>query len=104
MSNPRGQEMANPLEFADAMERSPMEAAPAGAVVESITAVCTIEGLDRPTETVTLMGPLGGALGGAPTKGDPILQHTLEPVILRPPGNDRSPGVEGVDAPHFIGG
>jgi len=35
-------------------------AAPAGAQISVITAVCTIEGLDRPTETVTLKGPLGG--------------------------------------------
>jgi len=60
LREPTADELANPLQVIDAEGRATAETAPAGAQISVITAVCTIEGLDRPTETVTLMGPLGG--------------------------------------------
>lgn len=60
LREPTADELANPLQVIDAEGRATTETAPAGAQISIITAVCTIEGLDRPTETVTLMGPLGG--------------------------------------------
>ena len=37
----------------------PAAAAPAGGAARQIKAVCTIEGLDRPTKTITVKGPAG---------------------------------------------
>jgi Cu/Ag efflux protein CusF len=60
LREPTAEERANPLQIDQDSARAPKEVAPAGAAARVIKAVCTIEGLDRPTETVTLMGPLGG--------------------------------------------
>lgn len=57
---PTPEELENPLEILEEEERTGPEAAPGGAEITMIKAVCTVEGLDRPTATVTLMGPLGG--------------------------------------------
>ena len=57
---PTLEEMENPLEIEEEVEEAAPDAAPGGAEITMIKAVCTVEGLDRPTATVTLMGPLGG--------------------------------------------
>jgi hypothetical protein len=53
-------EIAEPLQIMEGGGRAAATAAPAGGAARVIKAVCTIEGLDRPTATVTLKGPLGG--------------------------------------------
>jgi Cu/Ag efflux protein CusF len=57
---PTEEELENPIEVVEEDVRAAPESAPAGADITMIKAVCVVEGLDRPTETVTLMGPLGG--------------------------------------------
>ncbi|MEZ5275211.1 MAG: hypothetical protein R3F07_02380 [Opitutaceae bacterium] len=60
LREPTADEMANPLQVAEDAGRTEADQAPGAGALRMIKAVCTIEGLDRPTETVTLMGPLGG--------------------------------------------
>ncbi len=57
---PTEEELENPLEIIEEDVRNSTEMAPGGMSLTMVKAVCVIEGLDRPTETVTLMGPLGG--------------------------------------------
>ena len=59
LREPTPEEIKEPLVVLDAEGKASAESSPAGAAVSQIRAVCTIEGLDRPTETVTLKGPLG---------------------------------------------
>jgi Cu/Ag efflux protein CusF len=60
LREPTADEIANPLQGAEDAARNEADQAPGAGALRMIKAVCTIEGLDRPTETVTLMGPLGG--------------------------------------------
>ncbi len=59
LREPTAEEREEPLLILDAVGKASAEDSPAGGAVSQIRAVCTIEGLDRPTETVTLKGPLG---------------------------------------------
>jgi hypothetical protein len=56
---PTAEEEQNPLVVLEASGRAGPEAAPAAGGVRHIRAVVTIEGLDRPTQTVTVKGPRG---------------------------------------------
>lgn len=56
---PTQEEMASPLIIMEDAGRVPPDAQPAGGALRLIKAVCTIEGLNRPEQTVTLQGPLG---------------------------------------------
>ena len=60
LREPTADEMENPLQVVMDAGRTEADQAPAAGALGMIKAVCTIEGIDRPTETVTLMGPLGG--------------------------------------------
>jgi hypothetical protein len=59
LREPTPEERAEPFVVLDAAGKAPAESAPAAAAARRVRAVCTIEGLDRPTETVTLKGPRG---------------------------------------------
>ena len=59
LREPTAEEQKEPLVFIDVAGKASAESPPAGGVVSQIRALCTIEGLDRPTETVTLKGPRG---------------------------------------------
>ncbi|MEP4077070.1 hypothetical protein [Haloferula sp.] len=59
LREPTEEEKEAPIELVDVAAKAGEGAAPAAGEVQQIKAVCTIEGLDRPTETVTLKGPLG---------------------------------------------
>ncbi len=59
---PTPEEEANPLVFLETAARAPREMDPAGGALAMIRAVVTIEGIDRPTQTVTVMGPQGNYL------------------------------------------
>ena len=59
LREPTAAEKAEPLTVVEEAGKTPAGATPGAAGVSQIKAVCTIEGLDRPTETVTLKGPLG---------------------------------------------
>jgi hypothetical protein len=59
---PTTEEAANPLVFLETAAKAPPEMDPAGGALAMIRAVVTIEGIDRPTQTVTVMGPQGNYL------------------------------------------
>lgn len=59
---PTPEEEANPLVFLETAAKAPPEMDPAGGGLAMIRAVVTIEGIDRPTQTVTVMGPQGNYL------------------------------------------
>ena len=56
---PTAEEGKEPLVILKDTAKAPPGTSPAGGGLRQLKAVCTIEGLDRPTETVTLKGPLG---------------------------------------------
>jgi len=56
---PTEAEKAEPFKVIDGAGRAGAGAAPAAAAVRAIRVVATIEGLDRPTQSVTLKGPGG---------------------------------------------
>jgi hypothetical protein len=60
LREPTAEERANPLQIEEGGARAPTGMAPAGVIARVVKAVCTIEGLDRPTGTITLLGPRGG--------------------------------------------
>ncbi len=59
---PTPEEEANPLVFLETAAKAPPGMDPAGGALAMIRAVVTIEGIDRPTQTVTVMGPQGNYL------------------------------------------
>jgi hypothetical protein len=59
LREPTAEEKAEPLVITEGAGKAPAGVTPAAGGLSQIKAVCTIEGLDRPTETVTLKGPLG---------------------------------------------
>ena len=59
LREPSAEERNNPLVFLDAEGKAAGDSPPAGVLVSQVRALCTIEGLDRPTETVTIRGPRG---------------------------------------------
>jgi hypothetical protein len=56
---PSEAEKANPIEVVEASVRAPKGTVPAGGALRVVKVVSTVEGLDLPTATVTLRGPLG---------------------------------------------
>jgi len=62
LREPTAEERAAPLTVLDASARAPEGTAPAGGGLRAFKVVATIEGLDRPTRSVTLKGPLGNYL------------------------------------------
>jgi hypothetical protein len=59
LRKPTPEEEKEPLVVLEGAGRGATSAAPAGGGVRRIKAVVTIEGLDRPTETITVRGPAG---------------------------------------------
>ena len=59
LRKPTPEEEKEPLVVLEGAGRAATSAAPAGGGVRRIKAVVTIEGLDRPTETITVRGPAG---------------------------------------------
>jgi hypothetical protein len=56
---PTAEEEKNPLVVLDAAGKAPQDESPAAGAVRRIRAVVTIEGLDRPTQSITVKGPRG---------------------------------------------
>jgi hypothetical protein len=59
LHKPTPEEGKEPLVVLEGAGRAATSAAPAGGGVRRIKAVVTVEGLDRPTETITVRGPAG---------------------------------------------
>jgi hypothetical protein len=56
---PTPEEEKEPIVLIDAAGKAPPESSPAAGGLRRFKVVTTIEGLDRPTQTVTVKGPLG---------------------------------------------
>jgi len=52
-------EKANPIQILQETAKAPMGTEPAGGALRVMRVVCTVEGLDRPTKTLTVAGPKG---------------------------------------------
>ena len=59
LREPTAAEKAEPFKVIDEVGRAPATSAPGAVAVRAIRIVATVEGLDRPTQTVTLKGPGG---------------------------------------------
>jgi hypothetical protein len=59
LREPTAEEKASPLTIQGGAARAPEETAPAAGGLRQIKAVTTVEGIDLPTQTVTLKGPRG---------------------------------------------
>src|SRR5262249_39982965 len=59
LRKPTAEEEKNPLVVLDAEGKASPDQAPAAGGVRKLRVVTTIEGLDRPTQTVTVKGPRG---------------------------------------------
>ena len=59
LRKPTAEERKNPIEILGAAGKAPPGASPAAGGLRRIKVVTTIEGLDRPTKTITVMGPMG---------------------------------------------
>lgn len=59
LREPTEAELKQPLVELEETVKASSKELPGGATLRQIKAVCTIEGLDRPTETITLKGPRG---------------------------------------------
>jgi len=56
---PTKEERKKPITFVAGAARAPKDASPAGGALRAIKVVATVEGLDLPTRSVTLKGPMG---------------------------------------------
>jgi len=59
LREPTAEEKETPLVVLQGLARAPTDTEPAGGGLHQIKAVTTVEGIDMPTQTVTLKGPLG---------------------------------------------
>jgi hypothetical protein len=59
LRKPTSDEKKNPIQVLEGAGKTGKDEAPAAAGVRRIKALVTIEGLDRPTQTVTVKGPMG---------------------------------------------
>jgi len=62
LRKPTPEEEKNPFVELNAAAKAPPGTSPAGGVLRQFRVVTTIEGLDRPTETITVKGPRGNYL------------------------------------------
>jgi|SRR6185503_1683198 len=62
LRKPTAQEKKTPLVLLDAAGKAPAGNSPAAGAVRRFKVVTTIEGLDRPTQTITVKGPRGNYL------------------------------------------
>jgi hypothetical protein len=59
LRKPTAEEEKHPLTVTEAAGKAPAGTSPAAAGLRQYKVVTTIEGLDRPTETITVKGPMG---------------------------------------------
>jgi hypothetical protein len=62
LRKPTAEEEKNPITILGVAGKAPPGTSPAGGGLRQIKVVTTIEGLDRPTQTITVKGPLGNYL------------------------------------------
>jgi hypothetical protein len=62
LRKPTSEEKANPIQLVEGAGKAPPGTSPAAGGLRQYKIVTTIEGLDRPTRTITVRGPLGNYL------------------------------------------
>jgi hypothetical protein len=79
---PTEEEKAHPLTIIEGGARAPKDAEPAGGVLRAFKVVATVIGLDLPTQTVTLEGPLGNSGTIRAEKVDKLKQLRLGDTVV----------------------
>ncbi len=82
LRKPTPEEEKGPLAFSEVAAKAPAESAPAAAGVRKYKVVTTIEGLDRPTQTVTVKGPRGNYLTARVADPSRLTQVHIGDTIL----------------------
>ena len=82
LREPTEEEKAHPLTIIEGGARAPKGAEPAGGVLRAIKVVATVIGLDLPTQSVTLQGPLGNSGTIRAEHVDKLKQLRLGDTIL----------------------
>jgi hypothetical protein len=59
LRKPTAEEQKNPIQVLGAAGKAPPGSSPAAGGLRQIKVVTTVEGLDRPTKTITVKGPMG---------------------------------------------
>lgn len=59
LRKPTAEEQKNPIQVLGAVGKAPPGTSPAAGGLRQIKVVTTVEGLDRPTRTITVKGPMG---------------------------------------------
>jgi len=79
---PTAEELKHPLVVLDAAGKAPRGASPAAGGLRRFKVVTTIEGLDRPTQTVTVKGPRGNYLTARVADPSRLTQVRIGDTIL----------------------
>jgi hypothetical protein len=80
---PTKEEKKKPLVVVAGAARAPKDASPAGGALRAIKVVATVEGLDLPTRSVTLKGPMGNFLTVRAASADNLKKlHLGETIVV----------------------
>lgn len=79
---PTKEEKKKPLFVVEGAARAPKDASPAGRALRAIKVVATVEGLDLPTRSVTLKGPMGNLLTVRAASEDNLKKLRLGDTIV----------------------
>ena len=83
LRKPTSAEKKNPLVLLDAAGKAPPGTSPAAGGLRRFKVVTTIEGLDRPTRTITVKGPLGNYLTARVANPDNLTKMRIgENIVL----------------------
>ena len=79
---PTKEEKKKPITFVAGAARAPKDASPAGGALRAIKVVATVEGLDLPTRSVTLKGPMGNFITVRAASVDNVKKLRLGDTIV----------------------
>jgi len=82
LRKPTAEEEANPLTILQDLAKAPPGTQPAAGGLHQIKAVTTVEGLDLPTQTVTLKGPRGNYVTVRADNAENLKRLSLEDTIV----------------------
>jgi Cu/Ag efflux protein CusF len=79
---PSDEEKANPLVVLQQTAKAPADSQPAGGALRVMRAVVTVEGIDRPTKTVTVKGPGGNLFAVEAANPDNLAKIKLGDTVV----------------------
>ena len=82
LRKPTAEEEANPLQILQGLAKAPIGTEPAAGGLQQIKAVTTVEGLDLPTQTVTLKGPRGNYVTVRAEHPENLKKLSLEDTVV----------------------